>query len=126
MQLLRRQIAEHWAPDDPAFREPALDDNERAAIRQQLPGGLADPNRKLRTACGMALAAVARFETPESPELVQQLVAAIDQRDNPHLGELLEKQSPLKSRRSCFLSGTAIWQTRVKAELHCHRGSRLI
>lgn len=114
MQLLRRQIAEHWAPDDPAFREPALDDNERAAIRQQLPSGLADPDRKLRTACGMALSAVARFETSESPELVQQLVAAIDQRDNPHLGEYLEERVHVRVSFQVLPFGTE-----VTAQLRC-------
>ncbi len=83
-QLLRRQINEHW---DPAFKKPALDDEERAAIRAQLLNGLADPDRKLRTAAGMALAAIAKFEMPESPMLVQQLLAAVDRRDNPSLGQ---------------------------------------
>ncbi len=86
-QLLRQQIAQHWAPDDPAFVQPALGDDERAFILQQLPSGLTDPDRKLRTACGMAVAAIAKFEMSESPQLVQQLVTAIDQRDNPYLGQ---------------------------------------
>ena len=49
-QVLRQHIRAHWTPEAHLFREPAIQDPEKAATRAQLPQGLADADSKLRTA----------------------------------------------------------------------------
>lgn len=56
-------------------------------MRAALPPGLADPNSKLRTAVGLAVAAIAKWDCPDAwPDLLDNLLRAIDQRDNQPLG----------------------------------------
>lgn len=65
-----------------------MQDAEKAAVRAGLPQGLADPDSKLRTAVGLAVAAIAAWDCPDAwPDLLDNLLRAIDQRDNQHLGE---------------------------------------
>lgn len=58
-------------------------------MRAGLPQGLADPDSKLRTAVGLAIAAIAAWDCPDAwPDLLQGLLQAINQRDNQPLGKL--------------------------------------
>ena len=87
MQLLKRHVKEHWTPEAAKFREPLIEDAEKAAIRATLPAGLADANSKLRTAVGMAVAAIAKWDVPQAwPSLLPELVRVISERSNSNLG----------------------------------------
>ena len=89
MQLLKGHIKEHWTPEASKFREPLIEDAEKAAIRASLPAGLADANSKIRTAVGMAVAAIAKWDVPEEwPTLVPDLLRAISEPNNSTLGAL--------------------------------------
>ena len=90
MQLLKRHVKEHWTPESSKFREPPIEDSEKAAIRAALPAGLADPNSKLRTAVGMAVASIAKWDVPQEwPTLLPELLRAISERSNASLGAAL-------------------------------------
>ena len=87
MQVLRQHIRAHWTTEAPECKPPLIGDSEKAAVRAGLPGGLADGNSKLRTAMGLAVAAIAKWDCPDAwPDLLQNLLHAIDQRDNQPLG----------------------------------------
>lgn len=87
-QVLRQHIRAHWAPEAHDFKEPVIADDEKAAVRAALPAGLADADSKLRTAVGLAAAAIAKWDCPDAwPDLLDNLLRAIDQHDNPPLGE---------------------------------------
>lgn len=85
--LLRTHIRKHWTEESPAFREPPMTVQEKAALRASLPAGLADPARKLRTAAGMAVAAVAKWDCPEAwPELLPGMLAVLAQKPSAQHG----------------------------------------
>lgn len=87
MQLLKRHVKEHWSPEASKFREPLVGDEEKAAIRASLPAGLADADSKLRTAVGMAVAAIAKWDVPQAwPTLLPDLLRVIKERSNSNLG----------------------------------------
>jgi hypothetical protein len=49
---------------------------------------LGDPDSKIRTAVGMAIAAIASWDWPQSwPGLMEHLIASIKTRSNPVLGK---------------------------------------
>jgi len=69
---------------------PQTSDEEKAAIRRTLPVGLADAQGKIRTACALAIAAVAALDWPEQwPELTGTLVTAVMERRSREAGALL-------------------------------------
>lgn len=85
--LLKRHVKEHWATESKHFKEPVVAENEKAAIRSQLPQGLADPLPKLRTATSMAIAAIAKWDLPDVwPGLFEMIVSAITSKSSPHSG----------------------------------------
>lgn len=50
---------------------------------------------QIRTAVGLAVAAIAKWDCPDAwPDLLDNLLRAIDQRDNPPLGEEFCKPAP--------------------------------
>ncbi|KAL6779589.1 hypothetical protein ACKKBG_A12895 [Auxenochlorella protothecoides x Auxenochlorella symbiontica] len=82
--ILKKHLKEHWTFESGAFREPPIGEEEKAALRARLPRGLADPERKLRTAAGMAVAAVARWDCPQDwPELMPGLLSVVAQKPSP-------------------------------------------
>lgn len=86
--ILKKHLKEHWTFESGAFREPPIGEEEKAALRARLPRGLADPERKLRTAAGMAVAAVARWDCPQDwPELMPGLLSVVAQKPSPEHGE---------------------------------------
>jgi hypothetical protein len=87
LQVLRQHIRKHWTREAPDCALPIIGDDEKAAVRAALPAGLADPNSKLRTAVGLAVAAIAKWDCPDAwPDLLDNLLRAIDQTDNQPLG----------------------------------------
>jgi len=46
-QVLRQHIRAHWTPEAHGFREPLIGDEEKAAVRAALPGGLSDASSKV-------------------------------------------------------------------------------
>jgi hypothetical protein len=78
---------EHWAEGEKHFSPPQVSDDEKAAMRDMLPRGLADGESKIRTATSMAVAAVAAFDWPEAwPALTGVLVSAIRERRSHESG----------------------------------------
>ncbi len=72
------------------FTPPQTSDADKAAIRDALPHGLRDANSRVRTAVGMAIAAVAAWDWPQAwPGLLEFLVASIKAKEDANLGELL-------------------------------------
>ena len=68
------------------MQAPAVNDSEKASIRNELPKGLADPDSKTRTAVAMAVATIATTDVPQEwPSLIQDIVGAISSRANPLL-----------------------------------------
>ena len=89
--LLKRHVKEHWATESKHFKEPVVADNEKTAIRSQLPQGLADPLPKLRTAASMAIAAIAKWDLPDAwPGLFEMVVAAITSKSSQQSGTAVQ------------------------------------
>ena len=79
--VLKKYVKEHWQEGEGKFFPPQTGEDEKAAIRELLPNGLADPEAKIRTACGMAIATIATWDWPQQwPQLTAQLVGAIRER----------------------------------------------
>ena len=85
--LLKRHVKEHWAEESKHFKQPVVSEAEKAAIRSQLPQGLADPLPKLRTAVSMAISAIAKWDLPDAwPGLLNLLMGAVTTKGNQNLG----------------------------------------
>ena len=88
--LLKQHVKEHWATESKHFKEPVVADNEKTAIRNQLPQGLGDPLAKVRTAASMAIAAIAKWDVPDAwPGLFEMIVGAITSKASQHSGMVL-------------------------------------
>ena len=84
--LLKKQVKEHWSFESVHFKEPPVDEVEKAQVRALLPQGLAAPDSKVRTACAMAISTIARWDCPEQwPELLPGILAAIADKTNIYL-----------------------------------------
>ena len=107
--ILKSFIKRHWVEGDRGFQPPEVGNEEKQEIRNLLPHGLGDPDSKIRTAVGMAIAAIASWDWPQSwPGLMEHLVAAIKNRSNPILGEPQ-------------LRSVCLWQNVIRAEHCCAR-----
>jgi hypothetical protein len=140
-QALRQHIRKHWTREAPDSALPIIVDDEKAAVRAALPAGLADSNSKLRTAVGLAVAAIAKWDSPDAwPDLLDNLLHAIDQRDNVPLGELRVRgmtlsnmhyvrtasvlhSSELDHALTCYASCCSAWRTAVPGTV-CGRADR--
>jgi hypothetical protein len=81
---------EHWQEGEERYTPPTCSDVEKAAIKELLPRGLADPLGKIRTSAGMAIAAIARMDWPEAwPALTGTLIGAIRERRSADEGASL-------------------------------------
>jgi hypothetical protein len=68
------------------LQEPVASETEKQHVRQALPAGLADPDRKIRTAVAMAVATMAKTDVPEEwPSLLPDLVGAVNSKQNAPL-----------------------------------------
>ncbi|KAK9806782.1 hypothetical protein WJX72_002643 [[Myrmecia] bisecta] len=84
--VLKKFVKEHWTPESKHFKEPLVSDPEKDAIRNMLPSGLADPMGKIRTAVGMAVAGIAKWDVPGAwPSLLGDLIRAIGERKDANL-----------------------------------------
>ncbi|KAF8072465.1 Ipo9 [Scenedesmus sp. PABB004] len=84
--LLKQYVKQHWVEGERGFVPPEVSEADKAAIRAALPAGLADPDSKIRTAVGMAIAAVAAWDWPQAwPGLLEFIVGAIKERKDTNL-----------------------------------------
>jgi hypothetical protein len=79
--VLKKLIKERWHDGCRHFTPPQLSDTAKSSILPSLVAGLSSPSSKLRTAFGMAVAAV--FAVDDWPELIPQLVAMIERKEGP-------------------------------------------
>ena len=76
--VLKKYVKEHWQEGEGRFFPPQTSDEEKAAVRELLPAGLADPTPKIRTAIAMAVASVAAWDWPHQwPTLTTVLIGAV-------------------------------------------------
>lgn len=80
--LLKNWIDQHWSASSEKYKEPAASNETKLYLRQNLPQGLAVPQRPIRSVLSAALANIAGWDWPETwPELVPSLLQALDQSD---------------------------------------------
>lgn len=75
----------------------------QALIKERLPQALADPDNKMQTASGMAIAVIVKYEFPDGwPQLLPSLVQAITARRSSSEGanEALTSRSLLLALRN--------------------------
>ncbi|CAM0914131.1 unnamed protein product [Alopecurus aequalis] len=81
--LLKQFIKHHWEEQEENFVPPVVSAPEKAVIRQLLLTSLDDSNGKIRTAIGMAVAAIGQNDWPEDwPELLPFLLRLIGDQSN--------------------------------------------
>lgn len=84
--LLKQYVKEHWVEGAKHYEPPTVSLQDKQMIKQILPGSLSDPNSKIRTAAGMAIASIAKWDWPQEwPGLVEYLVGAIKDRSDENL-----------------------------------------
>uniref|UniRef100_A0A0E0E0H2 Importin-9 central HEAT repeats domain-containing protein n=1 Tax=Oryza meridionalis TaxID=40149 RepID=A0A0E0E0H2_9ORYZ len=76
-------IKQHWQEDEENFMPPVVSASEKVVIRQLLLTSLDDSHGKIRTAIGMAVAAIGQQDWPEDwPELLPYLLKLISDQSN--------------------------------------------
>eukprot|EP00878_Enallax_costatus_P044724 GHUV01053448.1.p1 GENE.GHUV01053448.1~~GHUV01053448.1.p1 ORF type:complete len:172 (+),score=46.18 GHUV01053448.1:247-762(+) len=86
--LLKQYVRQHWVEGERGFQPPETNEQDKQQIRQALPAGLADADSKIRTAVGMAIAAIANWDWPQAwPGLMDYLVNSIKDRKDANLCE---------------------------------------
>lgn len=84
--LLKQYVKQHWVEGDRGFQPPETSEHDKQQIRQVLPAGLMDADSKVRTAVGMAIAAIANWDWPQAwPGLMDFIVNSIKDRKDTHL-----------------------------------------
>ena len=79
--VLKKYVKEHWQEGEGRFIPPQTSDEEKHAIRELLPVGLADPVAKIRTATGMAIASICAWDWPHAwPSLTGILLTTLRER----------------------------------------------
>ncbi|KAH3742765.1 ARM repeat superfamily protein [Pelomyxa schiedti] len=72
--LLKNFVKHHWSSLSKDFRDPQLQDEEKALIKQMIPRALADPQSKIRTAAAMVISTIAYWDWPKQwPDLIPSL-----------------------------------------------------
>uniref|UniRef100_A0A0E0A822 Importin N-terminal domain-containing protein n=1 Tax=Oryza glumipatula TaxID=40148 RepID=A0A0E0A822_9ORYZ len=80
---LTKFIKQHWQEDEENFMPPVVSASEKVIIRQLLLTSLDDSHGKIRTAIGMAVAAIGQQDWPEDwPELLPYLLKLISDQSN--------------------------------------------
>uniref|UniRef100_A0A0D3GF90 Importin-9 central HEAT repeats domain-containing protein n=1 Tax=Oryza barthii TaxID=65489 RepID=A0A0D3GF90_9ORYZ len=80
---LTKFIKQHWQEDEENFMPPVVSALEKVIIRQLLLTSLDDSHGKIRTAIGMAVAAIGQQDWPEDwPELLPYLLKLISDQSN--------------------------------------------
>ncbi|MQL84216.1 hypothetical protein Taro_016714 [Colocasia esculenta] len=81
--LLKQFIKQHWKEDEEGSVHPVVLPAEKASIRQFLLFSLDDPQGKIRTAIGMAMASIAHYDWPDDwPDLLPFLLKLISDESN--------------------------------------------
>ncbi|XP_078159588.1 ARM repeat superfamily protein isoform X1 [Carex rostrata] len=81
--LLKQFIKQHWQEDEENFVPPIVSAEEKGVIRQLLMLSLDDSHGKIRTAVGMAMAAIGQYDWLEEwPELIPFLLKLINDQSN--------------------------------------------
>ena len=81
--LLKNWIEQLWSASSEKFKDPTASNETKLYLRQNLPQGLAVPQRPIRSVLSAALANIAGWDWPETwPELVPSLLQALDQSDS--------------------------------------------
>uniref|UniRef100_A0ACD6AEW2 Uncharacterized protein n=1 Tax=Avena sativa TaxID=4498 RepID=A0ACD6AEW2_AVESA len=81
--LLKQFIKHHWEEQEENFVPPVVSASEKVVVRQLLLTSLDDSNGKIRTAIGMAVAAIGQNDWPEDwPELLPFLLKLIADQSN--------------------------------------------
>eukprot|EP00850_Spirogloea_muscicola_P022721 SM000308S11831 [mRNA] locus=s308:17944:27143:- [translate_table: standard] len=71
-------VKEHWQEGDEHYRPPSVSAEDKAIMKALLPAALEVRERRLQTAIGMAIIAIAQFDWPQEwPELMPILVESI-------------------------------------------------
>ena len=87
-------VATQDCPSDPQVLQLAMV-AVQALIRERLPQALADPDNKMQTASGMAIAVIVKYEFPDGwPQLLPSLVQAITARRSSSEGAHPVKKGP--------------------------------
>ncbi len=95
--VLKKYIKERWDKDAKHYQPPTVRDEEKALVRQALLQGgcLADASSKVRTAVGMAIAAIANFDWSQAwPELLECLIKGIQHGSSQEQGEEQDEDPP--------------------------------
>lgn len=86
--LLKQYVKQHWVEGERGFQSPETSEQEKQQIRQSLPMGLRDADSKIRTAVGVAIAAIANWDWPQAwPGLMEFVVNSIKERIDPNLSK---------------------------------------
>lgn len=86
--LLKQYVKQHWVEGERGFQPPETNEQDKQQIRQALPAGLMDADSKIRTAVGMAIAAIANWDWPQAwPGLMDFIVNSIKDRKDTNLRE---------------------------------------
>lgn len=86
--LLKQYVKQHWVEGERKFRPPETIEQDKQQIRQALPAALMESDSKIRTAIGMAIAAIANWDWPQAwPGLMDFLVNSIKDRKDTNLCE---------------------------------------
>lgn len=80
--VLRQHIKRSWNDGSRISAE------ERQSLKETLPLGLSDPDSKVRTAIGMSIAGIAKWDFPHQwPGLLESLLGNIKHRTEPNQGD---------------------------------------
>lgn len=63
--MFKQYIEIHWSQNSEKFKEPEMNENVKARIKQILPAGLADQSSKIRSIVAYSVATIAHWDWPE-------------------------------------------------------------
>lgn len=82
--LLKKYVKEYWCEGSKHFKGPEASEQDKAMLRSGLLQGLKDRDSRMRTAIGVAVAGVAKWDWPSRwPGLMPQLIGMIQARHDP-------------------------------------------
>ena len=92
----------------------------QALIKERLPQALADPDNKMQTAAGMAIAVIVKYEFPDGwPQLLPSLVQAITARHSFREGAYPIKKVSSNSPLLLLALGIMTLQGPSSLQLYC-------
>eukprot|EP01134_Creolimax_fragrantissima_P007294 CFRG7294T1 len=77
--VLKKFIIEHWSKDDDTFKGPECSPEIKALVRAELPNGLADADKSVRTAVAYTISKIATHDWPDLwPGLMPNVLALLN------------------------------------------------